>query len=395
MKILIANPGTTSYKCRLYDMESGEELFRAGIERIGESESPFVWEEQKKWKRTEKLFGADYTAAVAASLRRMEDSVPLREVSAVGFKTVHAKGVYGCVKLNDSVLSAMEEYLPLAPVHTAAYLDAIRIFKKFSGSIPLVGLFETAFHSSIPSEAYIYGIPYEYYERHGIRKYGFHGASHRWIFERVKSRYAPDKEDCKIISCHLGGSSSVCAIRGGVSVDTSMGMSPQCGVLNAKRVGDIDPFALLYLMEKENLSIPETRNMLITRSGLAGISGLNGDMRDIIDEMKKGNSRARLAFKAFAYSVKRYIGEYMAVLDGTDFLVFTGGIGERSGPVREEIAGKLDNLGIILDSEKNNSLTGEGIISAERSPVMTVVIPADEEIIVAREVMHYIAGQRE
>jgi acetate kinase len=394
MKILIANPGTTSYKCRLYDMESGRILYKAGIERIGEAESSFIWQHSDSEETQEKLSHAGYAEAVEAALQKMVIRAPLGNVSAVGFKTVHAKGISGCVLLDDKVLRAMEEYLSLAQVHTMAYLDAIRIFKKLSGSIPLVGLFETSFHTEIPPEAYLYGIPFEYHEKHGIRKYGFHGASHRWISERIKSSNASGIDRPRIISCHLGGSSSVCAIDGGISVDTSMGMSPQCGLLNAKRVGDMDPFALLFLMEKENLSIDETREILYSKGGLAGISGLSGDMRDIIDEMNRGNSRARTAFQAFAYSVKRYIGEYFAVLNGADFLVFTGGIGERSPLVREEIAGRLDNLGIVLDRSRNSSIEGEGIISTDDSSVKIAVIAANEEFVVARAVMQFISEMR-
>ncbi|MEJ2614541.1 MAG: acetate kinase, partial [Ignavibacteriaceae bacterium] len=221
----------------------------------------------------------DYFAAVKITLDTLAEQYSIEDLNAVGFKTVHAKGVNGCVELTDDVLNAMREYRLLAPVHTDVYLTAISVFKKLLSSIPLVGLFETHFHKNIPPEAYMYGIPYEYYEKYGIRKYGFHGASHRYIGIRAKNLFNADK----VISCHLGGSSSVCAIRNGWSVDTSMGMSPQSGLLNAKRIGDFDPFALLYLMDKENLSVDKAGEVLMSKGGLLGISGISGDFRDIED----------------------------------------------------------------------------------------------------------------
>ena len=307
-------------------------------------------------------------------------------MSAIGFKTVHAKGVTGCVELTDDVLAAMEEYRSLAPVHTDVYVKAINVFKELLPSTPLVGLFETHFHVGIPPEAYLYGIPYEYYEKHGIRKYGFHGASHRYIGMRAKELYGSRK----VISCHLGGSSSVCAIRDGWSVDTSMGMSPQSGLLNAKRVGDLDPYALLYLMDKEKLSTKQVGDILMSRGGLYGISGTSGDFRDIEQAMAKGDVRAKLAFETFAYYVRRYIGESLAVLNGADCVVFTAGAGQKSVLLRTTIASNMENLGIVLDAERNRSNPAEGLISAEGSPVKIAIIPTNEEFVVAQEVKKFL-----
>jgi len=386
MLVLIANPGSTSYKCKLIDTDTMDIRFQAAVERIGEPNGMRSYTAAGGERVSDTLPVADYTQAVHLTLEPLRKQIDLNALAAVGFKTVLARGVSGCVELTDAVLDAMREYLPLAPVHNAVYLTAISVFEKLLPSVPRIGLFETAFHAQIPLEAAVYGVPYAWIERHGVRKYGFHGASHRYVAGRVQELFAGVVRTGKIISCHLGGSSSVCAIRNGVSADTSMGMSPQCGVLNAKRVGDLDPFALLYVMEKENLSIERMREILITRSGVYGISELSGDFRDIEAAMDGGNRKAELAFKAFAYSVKRYIGEYVAVLNGADVVVFTGGLGQNSARMRKAIAGNMDALGIRLDDAKNRSNPKEGCISADGSPTTVAVVPTDEERIVAKAV---------
>ena len=386
MKILIANPGSTSYKCKLYDVEDMSVLFQATVERIGDEQGIYTHGFNGNETQKETLNIPDYYAAVNLTLQSLQEKLSINDVAAVGFKTVHAKGISGCVELTDSVIRAMEAYQPLAPVHTDVYLTAIAVFKKLLPSTPLIGLFETHFHTHVPPEAYLYGVPYEYYEKHGLRKYGFHGASHRFIGMRAKELFDADK----VISCHLGGSSSVCAIKDGWSVDTSMGMSPQSGLLNAKRVGDLDPFALLYLMEKEGLSLDETRDMLISKSGIYGISEGLADFRDIEEAMNAGNERARLAFKTFAYYVKRYIGEYMAVLNRADCLVFTAGAGQNSPALRKEILKDMENIGLELDDIKNEANPMEGLISTDKSPVKIAVIPTNEEYVVAKEVEKFL-----
>jgi acetate kinase len=387
MKILIANPGSTSYKCKLYQVEGMTVLFQATVERIGDAAGIFSWAFGNETQQSATPPVPDYRTAVKLTLDTLRQKHRIDDVSAIGFKTVHAKGVTGCVELTDDVLTTMEEYRSLAPVHTDVYVKAINVFKELLPSTPLVGLFETHFHAGIPPEAYLYGIPYEYYEKHGIRKYGFHGASHRYIGMRAKELYGSRK----VISCHLGGSSSVCAIRDGWSVDTSMGMSPQSGLLNAKRVGDLDPYALLYLMDKEKLSTKQVGDILMSRGGLYGISGTSGDFRDIEQAMAKGDVRAKLAFETFAYYVRRYIGEYLAVLNGADCLVFTAGAGQKSILLRTTIASNMENLGIELDAERNRSNPAEGLISAERSPVKVAIIPTNEEFVVAQEVQAYLS----
>ncbi len=393
MKILIANPGSTSYKCKLYDMQDMAVLFQANVERIGDVKGIYsYWTEGGEKGRSEQEI-PDYQAAVNLTLENLKKVLPIENLGAVGFKTVHAKGVSGCVELSSGVIEAMKEYMPLAPVHTQVYLTAISVFQKLLRGIPLIGLFETAFHTHIPPEAFLYGIPYEYYEKHGIRKYGFHGASHRYIGERVKELYFQKQDTWKVISCHLGGSSSVCAIKDGDSIDTSMGMSPQSGLLNSNRVGDLDAYALLYLMEKENWSIERARDELMAKGGLLGISGISGDFRDVEDAMHKGDDRAAMAFKTFAYYTKRYIGEYMAILNKADCIAFTAGAGQNSPRLRSEILRNMDNLGIVLDEEKNQSNPEEGLISAENSEIKIAIIPTNEELIVAREVQNYLKSK--
>jgi len=386
MKILIANPGSTSYKCKLYNSENMDVLFQASIERIGDSEGiyTFSFADEEKIKIVQNI--KDYYYAVNLTIDSIKEKYSIDEIDAVGFKTVHAKGVTGCVNLSNEVLQAMEDYRSLAPVHTDVYITAISVFQKLLKSTPLVGLFETHFHINIPSEAYLYGIPYEFYEKHGIRKYGFHGASHRYIGQRAMELFGAKK----VISCHLGGSSSVCAIKDGWSIDTSMGMSPQSGLLNSNRVGDLDAYALLYMMEKENMTIDNARDILMSKSGLLGLSGGLSDFRDIESKMNEGDEKAKRAFKTFAYYVKRYIGEYLVTLNGADCIVFTAGAGQKSASLRKYIVGDLDNLGIELDKSRNVADVKEGLISSDDSKIKIAVIPTNEELIVAKEVEKYI-----
>ncbi|MBN1895155.1 acetate/propionate family kinase [bacterium] len=386
MKILVANPGSTSYKCKLFDSDTWNVLFQAGVERIGEAQGIVSHCFGSGETITENIPVPDYISAVNLTLDLLRRKITIKEISAIGFKTVLAKDVTGCVLLTPDVIDAMKAFEPLAPVHTQVYLNAIGVFEKLLPAVHRIGLFETSFHRDIPPEAHTYGIPHNLSEKHGIRKYGFHGASHRFVSRHVRDQYFPGRSNVRIITCHLGGSSSVCATKDGVSVDTSMGMSPQCGLLNAKRVGDLDPFALLYLMEKENLDIGQARKMLISRGGVFGISELSGDFRDIEKAMDQGDRKAGLAFRTFAYYVKRYIGEYLAVLNGADAIAFTGGLGQNSPSMRKAIVSNLENLGILLDEKRNDATRREGVISQDRSPVLLIVCPTDEERVVAEEV---------
>ncbi len=387
MNILIANPGSTSYKCKLYDTENMQVLFEAQVEKIGSDCGIYTYNFYDKETVSNELNIPDYFFAVNLTIKSLQEQIPIENISAVGFKVVHAKGVTGCVELTPEVIQAMEDYRFLAPVHTDVYVSSISVFNEILPSIPKIGLIETHFHKNIPPKAFTYGIPYAYSEKHGIRKFGFHGASHRFIAKRAKEHYGANK----VISCHLGGSSSVCAIKDGWSVDTSMGMSPQNGLLNAKRVGDLDPFALLYLMKEENLSPDEIGDILNNQGGLYGISGIkSGDFRDIETQMERGDERAKLAFDTFSYYVKRYIGEYLAVLNGVDCIVFTAGAGQNSSHLRKAILSDMENLGIVMDEAKNSSNPSEGLISTDNSKIKIAVIPTNEELIVTSEVARYL-----
>ena len=386
MTLLIANPGSTSFKCKLYDLTSMEVQFQANVERIGDTEGIYTFNQAGKEKTVVRQPVPDYPAAVNLTLNTMKEAHLTDGLAAVGFKTVHAKGVTGCVELTGEVLKAMEAYRSLAPVHTDIYVLAISVFEKLLPTIPRIGLFETHFHVNIPPEAYLYAIPYEYYEKHGIRKYGFHGASHRYVGMRAKELFGAQR----VISCHLGGSSSICAIKDGWSIDTSMGMSPQSGLPNAKRVGDLDPFGLLYLMEQESLSVQQVGKILMSRGGIYGISGTSGDFRDIEQGMDNGDKRSELAFKTFVYNARRYIGEYLVALNGADCIVFTAGAGEHSVRLRKAIAENMEHLGVVLDDEKNASNPKEGLISHVSSQIKLAVIPTNEELVVASEVKKFL-----
>lgn len=391
MKILIANVGSTSFKFKLFDMEQESILAHGKIENIGSDTSTYAMSTGRKNLSGQEKF-ENYEKAVTTAihfLTKGEGAVvaDLTEIDAVGFKTVHGKGIRECRRLDESALQAMEEYTFLAPAHNPPYIDAIKIFARLIPEVPRIGLFEPAFHRHIPDYAYTFGIPYDLAQKHQIRKYGFHGASHRWIAERVPAFLDLTGKSSRIISCHLGGSSSLCAIHNGISIDTTMGFSPQSGVLNAKRCGDLDPFIALYLQEQEGWTPAQVARVLNSQSGLAGISGVpSGDMKQIIDAAEQGQERARLAIDAFCYGVRHYIGAYYVALEGLDVLAFTGGIGERGVLIRDKICSGLKCLGVEINPEANAAVNGEAVISAGSSLVTVVVIPANEELVVAREV---------
>ncbi len=390
MKILIANVGSTSFKFKLYEMKDEEILAQGRIENIGSENSSYSMQcKDHKIQGTASYAG--YEQAVLAAIDFLTQGehaclAALSDIAAVGFKTVHGKGIRECRVLDEPALQAMEAYTFLAPAHNPPYIKAIRIFAKLIPEVPRIGLFEPAFHRNIPAHAYTYGLPAELVEKHAIRKYGFHGASHRWIAERTPQLLNAAAESLRIISCHLGGSSSICAIRNGFSLDTSMGFSPQSGVLNAKRCGDLDPFVPLYLQEEEKWSAAQVSKVLNSQSGLAGISGIpSGDMKEIIDAADQGSEKAQLAIDTFCYGVLHYIGAYYLVLQGLDALVFTGGIGERGSLIRHRVCRQLQFLGVQLNPEANQRATGEAKISTPDSSIQVLVIPANEELIVARE----------
>jgi acetate kinase len=396
MNILVANLGSTSFKFRLFRFNGAEEavlLAKGGYERV-----------------------SDYGQAIDDCLAELEAAGHLRspaDLNGVGFKTVLGKELTGCVPADDRVIAALEGFNDLAPAHNPPYATGIRRFREKLPGVPLVALFETAFYQWVPESASRYAVP-ESWHRAGVRRYGFHGASHKFVAERsaellgspeiagrVRRLYqagpvpvSAGAAPLRVISCHLGGSSSVTGIRDGLAVGTSMGLSPQSGLPQNNRVGDLDSAALPFAVKTLGLSLAEAERQLTKESGLLGLSGVSNDLRDIRAAAEKGDARARLAIDVFVHSTRHWIGAFLAELNGCDALVFTAGIGENNADLRAAICAKLDGLGIELDSGRNAALRAqEGEISSARSRVKVFVIPANEELVVARETLRQIASR--
>lgn len=393
MKILVCNVGSTSLKFKLFDFPEESHSVECRIERIG-SKNYGIYSYDNLLNgvsiKIEQVAVPSYTSGIEMFLNDLLDSQrgvvnTLEEIQAIGFKTVLAKNFYGVHQLNDEVLNAMKEYLSIAPAHNGPYLQAIEQFKKILPNTLLVGAFETDFHTTIPIERRIYAIPYEWYKDFGIQKMGYHGASHKYISEKVQELAG---DDYKLISCHLGGSCSLCAILDGESVDNSFGLSLQTGIPHSSRVGELDSYVIPFLIEK-GLTMDEILVGLDKRGGLLGISGVSGDLRFVEDAAVEGNPRAKLAIDVFVNSIIRHIGAYYAELGGLDYLVFTGGIGENSRTLREKVCSQLTHLGIHLDPIKNNDNSIKGEISKENTPVKIYIIPTNEELIVAKKTYEY------
>lgn len=394
-KILVVNIGSTSLKYRLIEMDTENTLARGYVERVGEAASPFGWEADGKEasKTIDTLAGyGPAIDAMLAALTAPADAAPVpgvikdvSEIAGIGFKVVHGGyDLRGSYILDEAILTEMEIYSGVMPAHNPPYINAIRQFAKMLPSTPLVGAFETAFHKGMPEHAALYGIPYEWREKYGVRRYGFHGNSHRYIAERVAALSGKPLSELKIVTCHLGGSSSLAAVKNGVSVDTSMGFTTQSGVPMAKRSADLDPFVIPYVMERSGLTLDAVLKEMVKNGGLAGISGMSGDMRDL-EEAYETNPRAKLAVDHFAHEVKKYIGSYTAVMNGLDAVAFAGGIGENAVNTRARIWNDMDFFGLRLDPEKNKVMKKEAEISAADSRVKLYVVPTNEEIMVARE----------
>jgi acetate kinase len=395
MKILVANIGSTSLKWRLFDFSNNAErlLHKGGFERV-----------------------ADYPKAIEDCLAQLKEAGALAnesELAAVGFKTVIAKDVTGCVRLDERVLGAMEAYNGLAPAHNPPYITGIRLFGKRMPGVPLVGLFETSFYQFAPEAMMRYAVP-DAWRDIGIRRWGFHGASHKFIAERsaellgrndvaerVRNLYVDDantpvsEPPLRVISCHLGGSSSITGIRGGVAIGTSMGMSPQSGLPQNNRVGDLDAEAIPYAVKSLGITIEEAQRQLAKESGLKGISAVSNDIRDVIEASEKGNPNAKLAVETYIASARHWIGSYFFEMGGADAIVFTAGIGENRVDIRSAICANLEGLGIELDSVLNASTRAtEAVISKTASRVKLMVIPTNEELVVAREAKRLLENSR-
>lgn len=392
MKVLAANVGSTSLKFKLFEMPEETALCEAKIERVGSRDKAiFAYGSLVTGKhyRIEEQCIPNYTTGIRMFLDALVSGEygvikSVGEIDRIGFKTVLSKGFYGVHELTDAVMDGMRDYLFIAPVHNAAYLEAIGQFDSLLPDVPKIGVFETAFHTTIPTERRIYGVPYEWYEKYGLMRMGYHGASHGYIAQESRSCGKAGR----VVSCHLGGSCSVCAIEDGRSVDTSFGFSLQSGLIHANRTGDADPYMIPFL-QSEGLSAEEIEDGLSKHGGLLGISGVSNDMRDLQSAAESGNERARLAVDAFVSGIIKQIGAFYAELGGLDQLVFTGGIGEHSAFVRNAVCSQLQHLGIELDKEKNGASAPVGIISAAGSAVLVTVIPVNEELGVARETAAY------
>lgn len=384
MKILVANLGSTSFKYRLFDMTDERVLARGGVERIGSAESRCFVEVQGA-REEAALEAKDHAVAVRLCLAQLAERGCLKdasELAAIGFKAVHAMHVTGVQLVDDSVLSAMQAYADVAPAHNPPYISAMRLLAREMPEIPLVAAFETGFHQTIAPAEKHYAVPLEWAEQYGIKRWGFHGASHRYIAERAGELL--NNPRARVISCHLGGSSSLCAIRAGRSQANSLGMSPQSGLPHNNRVGDFDPFALPALMRATGQSLEQLLDDLACRSGLEGLSGLR-DLRDIEEAAARGEARSQLAMDVFVGSIRHYLGAYLLLLGGADAVVFTGGIGENSSRIRQAVCTDLDWFGIQLDPAKNTQARGEATIHADSSRVQLWIMPTNEEIIVARQ----------
>ncbi len=395
MKILVLNSGSSSLKYQLIDMTNEEVIAKGNFERIGQDNS-FLTHKVGEEKHVIECPVKNHEEAIKVVLEQFTNSEygvikSLGEIDAVGHRLVHGGEKFSkSVVITDEVIEQVRECSSLAPLHNPAGILGIEACRRLMPGTPMVGVFDTAFHQTMPKEHYIYPIPYEYYEKYGIRKYGFHGTSHRFVSERAASLLGGQRDDLKIVTCHLGQGASLAAIKGGKCLDTSMGLTPLAGIPMGTRCGDIDPAIVKYLMDTENLSIKEVDTILNKKSGAYGISGVSPDFRDIEIEADKGNERARLALDNYNYLVAQYIGRYAVTLGGIDAIVFTAGIGENAGTTRKGICDNLAFMGVKLDDEKNSTRGQEIEISTPDSKIRVFVIPTNEELVIARDTMNLV-----
>lgn len=384
--VLVANLGSTSFKYRLFDMTDERCLARGFVDRIGGEESSCSVE-IGDWSEERTMVVPDHGVAVAACLEQLTDPEhgvleDADQVAAIGFKAVHGGRLSGVFVVDDDVLDAMAEMNAAAPAHNPPYIAAMKTLRDRFPQLPLVAAFETDFHRTIPASRREYAIPRQWANEYHIRKYGFHGASHRYVATRSAELLGPD---ARIISCHLGGSSSLTAIQGGKSVMTTMGMTPQTGLPQNNRVGDFDPFALPLILERTGMSLEETLAHLASHGGLLGLSDHSGDVRDLEAAAAGGDENSQLALDVFVQEIRRHLGGMIVALGGVDAIVFTGGIGEKGAQIRAGVCDGLDELGIVANGDANDSLSGESSFHDSESRTQLWVIPTNEEVIVARQ----------
>lgn len=386
MNVLVPNLGSTSLKYQLLDMTGERVLARGKIERIGSADAIVSASDTSGEAVTETRPIADHRAAIQTLLAHLERLGSVT-IDAVGFKAVIGGPDYrGSFRVDEALVAAMRRFLPVAPVHNAVYITAMEIFRDLLPTTPMVAVFEPGFHATMPEHASVYGVPYAWYETHGVRRYGFHGSSHRYVGGRVPALLGRPAESLKIVSCHLGGSSSICAIKHGQSIDCSFGFSPQTGIDHAARSGELDPFAVFYMMDTQGFTVDEIRAELTKKSGLLGLSGVSSDLRDIEAAADAGNARAKLAVDVLAYEVKKYIGAYTAAMGGLDAVAFAGGIGENSSRVRELVCRDMGAFGMALDPAANDARSPvDRVISSAGSKTAVAIVFTNEELVVARE----------
>ena len=397
MKVLVINCGSSSLKYQLIDMVNEEALAQGLVERIGIEGSVLTQKVEGKDKYIVKEEMKDHKDAIRLVLAALVDEnngviKSMDEISAVGHRVVHGGEKYKeSVVINDEVKANIEECFKLAPLHNPANMIGIKACEELMPNTPMVAVFDTAFHGTMPEDAYLYALPYELYEKDGIRKYGFHGTSHKYVSQTCAEVMGRDIKDLKIITCHLGNGASLCAVKNGVSVDTSMGFTPLEGVAMGTRCGNIDPAIVTFLMKEEGLSVDEVNDLLNKKSGVLGISGISSDFRDIEDAaFNKGNRRAQLALRIFEYKIRTTIGAYAAAMGGVDAIVFTAGVGENGPETREKCLEGLEFLGVEIDKEANNVRGKVREISKAGCKVKAFVIPTNEELMIARDTLELI-----
>lgn len=393
MKVLVINAGSSSLKYQLIDISDEMVLAKGLCERIGFEDSVHKYTRADGIVKNAVLSLHNHVEAIDAMLKMLTNSEigvikSMSEIKAIGHRVVHGGEAFNeSTIIDDRVLEALRQCIDLAPIHNPANIMGIEACRQEMPDIPMIGVFDTAFHQTMPPKAFMYALPYELYTKYGIRKYGFHGTSHRFVTKRAAVMLGKPLEELKLVSCHLGNGASICAVNHGESIDTSMGFTPLSGLAMGTRSGTIDPALISFIMDKEEMSIEETTKFLNRKSGVLGISGISSDFRDLLKASGNGNERAKLAIEVFAYRVKKYVAEYIGIMNGADAIIFTAGIGENNNLVRELVTDNMDFLGIECDKDKNISDTGREMdISTDDSKVRVLVIPTNEEMEIALEV---------
>ncbi|HEK9103061.1 acetate kinase [Bacillus pfraonensis] len=389
-KIIAINAGSSSLKFQLFEMPSETVLTKGLVERIGLEDSIFtITVNGEKQKEITNI--PDHAVAVNMLLNKLTENgivKSLDEISGIGHRVVHGGEKFAdSVLITDQVLADIEDLSDLAPLHNPANIVGIKAFQEVLPNVPAVAVFDTAFHQTMPESAYLYSLPYEYYEKYGIRKYGFHGTSHKYVTERAAELLGRPLESLRLLSCHLGNGASIAAVEGGKSIDTSMGFTPLAGVTMGTRSGNIDPALIPFIMEKTGQNVEEVVNVLNKKSGMLGLTGYSSDLRDIIAKEEEGDERAKVALDVFVSRIHKYIGSYAARMKGVDAIIFTAGIGENSAIVRERVLEGLEFMGVYFDAKRNNVFGEEAFISFPHSPVKIIIIPTDEEVMIARDVL--------